>query len=67
MPKVMLPDWVREEDSLHPLLGGGLGPYATRLLSDPGGLTQFGAFLEELPRVPPLADGIGMKPRMKWS
>ena len=49
MPKVMLPDWVREEDSLHPLLGGDLGPYATRLLSDPGGLTQFGAFLEELP------------------
>jgi uncharacterized cupin superfamily protein len=37
------------EDTPHPVLGGGLGPYAYRLLSDPGGLTQFGAFLETLP------------------
>jgi uncharacterized cupin superfamily protein len=36
-------------DPVHPLLGGGLGPYAYQLLSDPGGLTQFGAFVEILP------------------
>ena len=33
----------------HPVLGGGLGDYACQLLSDPGGLTQFGAFIEILP------------------
>ena len=33
----------------HPILGGGLGEYAYQLLSDPGGLTQFGAFIEVLP------------------
>jgi uncharacterized cupin superfamily protein len=31
------------------VLGGGLGDYAYHLLSDPGGLTQFGAFVEILP------------------
>lgn len=49
MPKLALPAFVREEDSPHPVLGGGLGPYSYQLLSDPGGLTQFGAFIEELP------------------
>ena len=49
MPKVVLPDWVDEPDPLHPVLGSGCGPYRYRLLSDPGGLSQFGAFLEELP------------------
>lgn len=33
----------------HAVLGGGLGDYGYQLLSDPGGLTQFGAFLEILP------------------
>ena len=33
----------------HPILGGALGDYAFQLLSDPGGLTQFGAFIEVLP------------------
>lgn len=33
----------------HPVLGGGLGDYDYHLLSDPGGLTQFGAFVEILP------------------
>ena len=33
----------------HPILGNMAGPYRVRLLSDPGGLTQFGAFIEELP------------------
>lgn len=33
----------------HPVLGGGLGDYAYQLLSDPGGLTQFGALIEVLP------------------
>ncbi|MBR0556449.1 cupin domain-containing protein [Ciceribacter sp. L1K23] len=30
-------------------LNADLGPYTARLLSDAGGLTQFGAFLETLP------------------
>ncbi len=49
MPKVALPPWADEPDPVHPILGSGCGPYRTRLMSDPGGLTQFGAFLEELP------------------
>jgi uncharacterized cupin superfamily protein len=40
---------VNAADTRHPVLGGGLGPYAYQLLSDPGGLSQFGAFIEELP------------------
>ena len=48
MPKVNLPAMTREPDGIHRVLGGGLGPYGTQLLSDPGGLTQFGAFIEEL-------------------
>ena len=43
------PPWQDEPDPTHPVLGGGPGPYRVRLLSDPGGLTQFGAFIEELP------------------
>lgn len=34
---------------IHPILGGGLGDCAFQLLSDPGGLTQFGCFIEILP------------------
>ncbi|QYK42883.1 MAG: cupin domain-containing protein [Paracoccaceae bacterium] len=49
MPRVQLPAWVDEPDPQHPVLGGGCGPYRYLLLSDPGGLTQFGAFIEELP------------------
>lgn len=49
MPKVTLPDWVDEVAYVHPVIGQHPGPYRYRLLSDPGGLTQFGAFLEELP------------------
>jgi uncharacterized cupin superfamily protein len=41
--------WVTEADPAHALLGGGLGPYAHAVLGDPGGLTQFGVHLEELP------------------
>ena len=41
--------WVTEADLAHPILGSGLGPYRTSHLGDPGGLTQFGASLEELP------------------
>ncbi len=48
MPKVALASFRMAEDA-HPVLGGGLGPYAYQLLSDPGGLSQFGAFIEELP------------------
>lgn len=48
MPKVALLPFVTD-DSPHPVLGGGLGPYRAQLISDPGGLTQFGAFIEELP------------------
>lgn len=49
MPKLP-PQPVQEtRGSRHPVLGGGLGDYAFQLLSDPGGLTQFGAFVEILP------------------
>ena len=43
-----LPDWASDNPT-HPILGAGPGPYRYQLLSDPGGLTQFGAFFEELP------------------
>ena len=49
MPKLAPPPFVTETDTAHPILGGGLGPYSYQLLSDPGGLTQFGTFIEELP------------------
>lgn len=49
MPKVALPPIRSEADTAHPVLGAGGGPYAYQLLSDPGGLTQFGAFIEILP------------------
>jgi uncharacterized cupin superfamily protein len=49
MPKVALPPWVEETAYTHPVIGDHPGPYRYQLLSDPGGLTQFGAFLEELP------------------
>lgn len=49
MPKVTLPDWQDETDYVHPVIGQHPGPYRYQLMSDPGGLTQFGAFLEELP------------------
>ncbi len=49
MPRTILPPWQDEPDPQHPVIGGGNGPYRYQLLSDPGGLTQFGAFIEELP------------------
>ena len=49
MPKVVLPPLAHASDADHPILGGGLGPYSYQLLSDPGGLTQYGAFIEVLP------------------
>lgn len=49
MPKVALPPIRSEADTAHPVLGAGGGPYSYQLLSDPGGLTQFGAFIEILP------------------
>ncbi|MFN3971223.1 MAG: cupin domain-containing protein [Gemmobacter sp.] len=49
MPRVTLPPWTDAPDPVHPILGPGCGPYRFRLMSDPGGLTQFGAFVEELP------------------
>ena len=42
------PEWATDNPT-HPILGPGPGPYRYQLLSDPGGLTQFGAFIEELP------------------
>lgn len=41
--------WQDEPDTAHPILGTGPGPYRACLMSDRGGLTQFGAFVEELP------------------
>lgn len=49
MPKVTLAPLQLAEDIPHKVLGGGLGPYSYQLLSDPGGLTQYGAFIEVLP------------------
>lgn len=49
MPKVPPAPFVTGADPAHPVLGRGCGPYGFRLLSDPGGLTQFGAHLERLP------------------
>lgn len=49
MPKVTLPDWQDAAGSTHPVIAQSPGPCRTRLMSDAGGLTQFGAFLEELP------------------
>ena len=42
-------DWQDDPDTAHPILGTGPGPYRYRLISDLGGLSQFGAFVEELP------------------
>lgn len=50
MPKIAGSDWVDGDAYNHPVIRGpDPGPYRYRLLSDPGGLTQFGAFIEELP------------------
>lgn len=49
MPKIDTQPWQDEPDPQHPVTGAGTGPYRYQLLSDPGGLTQFGAFIEELP------------------
>lgn len=49
MPTVALPGWVDETTYSHPVIWDHPGPYRYQLMSDPGGLTQFGAFLEELP------------------
>ena len=49
MPKLPPQPVQQAKDSPHAVLGGGLGDYACQLLSDPGGLTQFGAFIEILP------------------
>lgn len=49
MPKLALPPVVHELAPEHPILGTGPGRYTYQLLSDPGGLTQFGAFVETLP------------------
>lgn len=49
MPKITLPEVQRDLAPAHPILGPGGGPYSYQLLSDPGGLAQFGAFIETLP------------------
>lgn len=41
--------WVLEDAYVHPVLGGGLGPYLHCVLGDAGGLSQFGVHLERLP------------------
>ena len=49
MPKLSLHPVVQVADDAHPILGAIPSPFSYQLLSDPGGLTQFGAFLETLP------------------
>jgi uncharacterized cupin superfamily protein len=44
-----LPAFTQETTYTHPIIADHPGPYAYQLLSDPGGLSQFGAFIEELP------------------
>lgn len=46
--KLTPPAWATDNPT-HPILGPGPGEYRYQLLSDPGHLTQFGCFLEELP------------------
>lgn len=48
LPQVTRP-WVEEPSPAHQILGEGPGPYRYQLISDLGGITQFGAFIEELP------------------
>ena len=47
--KGTLPAFTPETTYTHPITGPQPGPYAYQLLSDPGHLSQFGAFIEELP------------------
>jgi uncharacterized cupin superfamily protein len=50
MPKVALSPMAAGAVYSHPVITApDPGPYACQLLSDPGRLTQFGAFIEELP------------------
>lgn len=49
MPKLPPADFVWDRDTVHPVTGVDIGPYAHRILGDVAGLTQFGAHLECLP------------------
>jgi uncharacterized cupin superfamily protein len=49
MPKIAATSPVHERDAVHPVLGGGLGPYSHVTLEDAAGLTQFGCHVETLP------------------
>ena len=49
MPKVALPDQVRQTARTDRVPGIGPGPFARQLISDPGGLAQFGANYKVLP------------------
>jgi uncharacterized cupin superfamily protein len=49
MPRVALPPPTEEPAWEHPVIGGGLGPYAHQIIGDRGGLTQFGVHVEHLP------------------
>lgn len=48
MPKITKPAWADQADPDHPVLGTGNGPYRYSILGETGGLSQFGAHLEEL-------------------
>ena len=50
MGKITLPPMAHEADPVHPILGNRCGDYSYQLLSDPGGKTQFGTFIETLPQ-----------------
>ncbi len=49
MPKLPSPPMQTDDSYVHPIAGGGLGPYAYRVMGELGGLTQFGCHIEELP------------------
>jgi len=48
VPKLAIPPFTLEAACLHPILGGGLGPYAYAVLGEAGDLTQFGVHIEVL-------------------
>jgi uncharacterized cupin superfamily protein len=49
MPKLALHPFAEEPETVHPVLGVPLHPYAHRILGDLGGLSQFGVHIERLP------------------
>jgi len=52
VPEITFAPPTLKPDSDQPVQGRCNGPYSRHLISDPGALTQFGAFVEDLPPGP---------------